>query len=86
MPLINAERSWAHAMEAKGQLEGDHKAQVRQNVLRKLNKAAAHASEFSRFASKRGTARWDLMHCQHPRNLQPKFEDALRIRCGNDSF
>lgn len=59
IPLVQAERAWAYAMDLKGQLEDAPAAAApkRQHLVRRLSKAARHAGELVALASARCDAR-----------------------------
>eukprot|EP00887_Chlorella_sp_A99_P002852 scaffold6.g2852.t1 len=72
IPLVQAERAWAHAMELKNQarhyrlssgvahVEQEMEPQKRHHLISLLSKAAAHAAELVRLASQRCDARTQL--------------------------
>lgn len=61
IPLVQAERAWAYAMDLKSELEekaeGGSLAAKRQHLTRRLAKAARHAGELAALASQRCDAR-----------------------------
>ncbi|KAI3436731.1 hypothetical protein D9Q98_006146 [Chlorella vulgaris] len=53
IPLMQAERAWAYAMDLKSQLEQKVVTQKRQHLIRRLSKAATHAAELVALTSQR---------------------------------
>lgn len=51
IPLVSAERAWAHAMELKKDTEDKVDARKRHHSVRRFAKASYWAAELSRFAS-----------------------------------
>ncbi|KAI7837680.1 hypothetical protein COHA_008473 [Chlorella ohadii] len=60
IPLVQAERAWAYAMDLKGQLEQQMEAQKRQHLIRRLAKAVRHAAELVQLTAARCDARTQL--------------------------
>ncbi|EFN58517.1 hypothetical protein CHLNCDRAFT_140581 [Chlorella variabilis] len=60
IPLVQAERAWAYAMDLKSQLEQDMVPQKRQHLIRRLAKAARHAADLVALAAQRCDARTQL--------------------------
>ncbi|PRW56110.1 Signal recognition particle subunit SRP68 isoform A [Chlorella sorokiniana] len=60
IPLVQAERAWAYAMDLKSQLEEQMQAQKRQHLIRRLAKAARHAVELVQLTAARCDARSQL--------------------------
>ena len=57
IPLVQAERAWAYAMDLKSQLEQKAEASTRHHLIRRLAKAAQHAGELAALAAQRCDAR-----------------------------
>lgn len=57
IPLVQAERAWAYAMDLKSQLEQGGAAQKRQHLIRRLAKASRHAGELAALTAARCDAR-----------------------------
>ncbi|KAK9814357.1 hypothetical protein WJX72_004470 [[Myrmecia] bisecta] len=53
IPLVNAERAWAYAMELKNQVEEKPDPRKRLHLIRRLAKAARWAGELARVAAQR---------------------------------
>ena len=60
MPLLEAERAWAHAMEMKAAVETKPNASKRAHAIRRLTKAARSACQLTSLAAQRGTDRTAL--------------------------
>ncbi|KAL4457793.1 hypothetical protein ABPG75_012658 [Micractinium tetrahymenae] len=60
IPLVQAERAWAYAMDLKSQLEQEQVAAKRQHLVRRLSKAASHAAELVALTAARCDARTQL--------------------------
>ncbi|KAK9844951.1 hypothetical protein WJX74_009011 [Apatococcus lobatus] len=60
LPLLEAERAWAHAMEMKAALETKPNASKRAHAIRRLTKAARSAGQLASLAAQRGTDRTAL--------------------------
>ena len=62
IPLMNAERAWAHAMEIKKETENAKNvlARTRHHMVKKLRKANKWAEEFAKVCSTRATKRTAL--------------------------
>ena len=56
IPLVSAERSWAAAMEIKGQLAAGPEAPKRRHLQSCLWRAATWSAELARLATQRGDA------------------------------
>jgi hypothetical protein len=59
IPLVSAERAWAHAMELKTASRGDN-ARKRHHAIKRLAKAAAHAAQLAALTAARSDARTAL--------------------------
>jgi hypothetical protein len=59
IPLVNAERAWAHAMELKALSRGEN-ARKRHHAIKRLAKAASHAAQLASLAAARSDARTAL--------------------------
>ena len=60
LPLLEAERAWAHAMELKAALETKPNSVKRAHAVRRLTKAARSACLLASLAAQRGTDRTAL--------------------------
>jgi len=60
VPLVQAERAWAHAMDLKNQIEQDMETKKRHQLIRRLSKAVAHTGELVQLTSSRCDARSNL--------------------------
>ncbi len=62
IPLVNAERAWAHAMELKALAArgGEDSARKHHHAIKRLSKAAAWAAQLASLAASRADARTAL--------------------------
>lgn len=60
VPLVSAERAWAHAMDLKNQIEQNMEPAKRHYLVRRLTKAVAHAAELVQLTAERCDARSNL--------------------------
>jgi len=51
IPLVAAERAWAHAMDVKNQIEQGGESKLRHDLLRRLAKAVSHTTDLVRLTS-----------------------------------